>query len=513
LFVLLDDLSEEGFMTRKRSQGELEKQAKKLREAEKALRESEEKYRTLVEQADDAILILQEGRTIYRNPKWAKLLGYAIEETAQQSFLDTVVEEDRDRVRQYYKDRLAGLPAPEQYELRLRARSGEVLSMEVRPRVISIGGQPGTMVIMRDVTERRQAEEALRESEARFRSVFQSAKDCIFIKDLDLKYVLVNPCMERMFGIKASELIGRGDEAIFGEDIVRHIRAVDLRVLEGESIEEEHTKPVQGKITVFHVIKVPIRSDLNAIIGLCGIARDITKRKLSEEALRSYHEKLRSLASQLSLAEERERRRISTHVHDHIGQNMAFAKMKLVELKKQIPQPELKGTVHEICRLIDDAIQDTRCLVTELGSPVLYELGFVPAVKALVSNIQQRHGIPLVLKDDGRFKSLSDDVQILLYQAIRELLANMVKHSGASSGAVSIQTDDKQIRIEVEDNGIGFDTNMLGNLSPHSRSYGLFSVRERLEPLGGSVAVESEPGRGTCVVLTVPLEPGVRREE
>ena len=142
------------------------------------------------------------------------------------------------------------------------------------------------------IVEGKLAGEAQRESEERFRAIFETAKDSIFIKDRHLRYTLVNPTMEHLFGIPASQLLGKSDEELFGDEAGAHIREIDSCVLRGEVVEEEDTKPVSGVPTTFHIIKVPIRDNSGEIIGLCGIARDITKQKQTKEALKKAHEEL-----------------------------------------------------------------------------------------------------------------------------------------------------------------------------------------------------------------------------
>jgi len=145
-----------------------------------------------------------------------------------------------------------------------------------------------------DITGRKQAEEALRESEERFRSIFETAQDSIFIKDRTLRYTHVNPSMERLFDLPAEKLIGRTNEDLFGEETGVLVREVDSRVLSGKIVEEDSNRILQGITRVFHVIKVPVRDGSGRIIGLCGIARDITKRKQAEKALRDNEEMLNS---------------------------------------------------------------------------------------------------------------------------------------------------------------------------------------------------------------------------
>jgi len=184
----------------------------------------------------------------------------------------------------------------------------------------------------------------------------------------------------------------------------------------------------------------------------------ITKRKQADEALHTYHEKLQSLKSKLSLAEERQRHRIVIEVHDRISQNLAFVKMKLGTLRASTSSSSLAGAMDEMLKLVDETIQNTRALISELGSPILCELGFVPALEWLTQQTQKQHGIVLAFEDDGQPKLLSEDVRVLLFQAARELLVNIAKHAQARTAKVSITRSGDQVRVDVGDDGVGFDT-------------------------------------------------------
>jgi signal transduction histidine kinase len=205
------------------------------------------------------------------------------------------------------------------------------------------------------------------------------------------------------------------------------------------------------------------------------------------------------------LAEERERRRIATEVHDHVGQNLAFAKIKLGDLLRSVTSPDHKVTLDEIGKIVDEAIQDTRSLISELGSPVLYELGFVPAVQWLTQQASKRHRITIGFEDDGQAKPLSEEMRVLLFQAIRELLANIVRHSAAQTAKVTIERTEDEVRVNVRDDGIGFDPTDVDRTRYESGGFGLFSIRERLEPMGGKMNLTSELGQGTQVTLVGPL--------
>ena len=252
--------------------------------------------------------------------------------------------------------------------------------------------------------------------------------------------------------------------------------------------------------------------------------RDITEQKKADEALQNAHgeletrvqqrtadlaranEQLLSLASELSLAEERLRRRIATDVHDHIGQNLAISKIKLESLRETTSSPELTASLEEICQLIAQIIESSRSLTFELSPPVLYELGFEAAVEWLVRHTRQKHGLSTDFKSDGRPKPLSDDIRVLLFQAVRELLVNVVKHAQARNATVSTRKVGNQIQVTVEDDGVGFDTSKISSRDYKTSGFGLLSIRERLRSIGGRFEIESKPGRGTRVTLTAQID-------
>jgi len=236
------------------------------------------------------------------------------------------------------------------------------------------------------------------------------------------------------------------------------------------------------------------------------LKREITERKRAEKKLLGYQEKLRSVASELSLGEERERRRIAVDLHEDIGQVLALSKIKLGELRESISAPNLSVFIEEIYKLIEKAIQDIRSLTVELSPPVLYELGLEQAVDWLTEQFQEKYGIVCTFKSKRRFKPLDDDIQIVFFQAVRELLVNVRKHGKANKVEVSIHNDDSGVKINVEDDGIGFDTSLINTHMNRNSEFGLFSIQERLDHLGGYLKAESKLGHGTRITMVVPLK-------
>ena len=151
-------------------------------------------------------------------------------------------------------------------------------------------------------------------------------------------------------------------------------------------------------------------------------------------------------------------------------------------------------------------------MIFDISPPVLYDFGLVSAIDWLLDNVREQHGIRTNLENDGRPKPMEEDIRVTLFQVARELIMNAVKHSEAESLEVSIRRDDGNILISIEDDGIGFDTSEIEQLKLKNKGFGLFNIKERLKLLGGKVEIESEPGRGTRVTVTAPLDIG-RREQ
>jgi signal transduction histidine kinase len=234
--------------------------------------------------------------------------------------------------------------------------------------------------------------------------------------------------------------------------------------------------------------------------------RDITERMHWEKRLFAYQAQLRSLATELSRTEERERRRIASVLHDQIGQNLVALKRKLELLSKDITLSKKNtGILDEILGLTTQTIRDTSSMTLQLSPPILYELGFVPAVEWLLEQFQQQNLFTYTLKDDGQFKPLNDDIKSLLFQSVRELLININKHAQAKSVKVSIGRRGSFFKISVEDDGVGFTPSKDGLNKDGSGGFGLFNIRERLNFIGGGFTIKSAPGEGSLITMTVPL--------
>lgn len=230
-------------------------------------------------------------------------------------------------------------------------------------------------------------------------------------------------------------------------------------------------------------------------------------RKKAEKRFLDYQRQLRSLASELSLTEESDRHRIATGLHDKIVQPLIVSKMELDMLRKSVSSKERHEVLSKICHSLGETIQSTRSLTLDLSSPVLHELGFEAAVAEwLVEQIQKEYSVISEFKDDGQPKPLDNDIRAVLFRDVRELLLNVVRHAHTHNVKVSVRKVGNQICVSVEDDGIGFDPDKVLAMDGKMAGFGLFSIRERLKELGGHLQIDSQPGKGTKVMIMAPLK-------
>lgn len=256
--------------------------------------------------------------------------------------------------------------------------------------------------------------------------------------------------------------------------------------------------------------------DLNARTGLPHQRGELGSlaRALDEmaEALESrdrqvqeYERGLRSMASRLTRAEERERRRIAEGLHDRVGQLLGLSKIKLGILLQSGLSQEIAELGGEIRHLVAQALQETRSLTFEISPPLLYEIGLEAALEYLAERTHERHGLCVVCSDDGEPKPVDEDARVLLYRAAHELLANVVKHANAQSVRIRTESREGRVVLTVADDGMGFDPEAETAPRRSRDGYGLFSLRERIRHAGGSFTIDSSPGRGCRVVLSLPV--------
>lgn len=394
------------------------------------------------------------------------------------------------------------------------------------------GNVTGILVFAQDITERKLAEEALLESEERLRlamdagdmgawdinlrtgAVTWDAKQCeIFGRrvddpppDMDVFYTLVHP--DDVERVKLAAAAAADATGTFSQEfrVVRADGSVRWMAGQGAIVTDREGLPVR-MVGVNYDITERKEAQANTDRFTEELERQVTERT---QELVASQERLRVLATELNLAEQRERKRLAAELHDHLQQMLVLGKLKMGQGKRLAEaNPLCAKVIKETDDVLSDALSYTRTLVAELSPPVLRDHGLVAGLKWL-ADYMQRHEIAVTVtaseQDDAR---LPDEQAVLLFQSVRELLINSSKHAGTGQAVVILEQGDGELRIEVCDEGAGFDTAASDggiNLSAGiSSKFGLLSIRERMKALGGTFDIHSAPGKGTRVRLTLPL--------
>jgi PAS domain S-box-containing protein len=233
--------------------------------------------------------------------------------------------------------------------------------------------------------------------------------------------------------------------------------------------------------------------------------RDHLEKLVGERtsALEANQQRLRALAAQLVSAEQHERQRLASAIHDEVAQTLGMIKLRLQMLHGDARAGELADKLTELIEMTVDAIQQSRSIMSELSPQILQKEGLVPALKWWAEQVRQRHGLPVEIRATNLSGRLDSSLEIAVFQTARELLQNTIKHAQATSATISLSCSDGKLTFEVADNGIGFDAS-AGELA-EKQGFGLFSVRERMAYLGGEFEIHSAPGRGTSSIITLPI--------
>jgi len=362
---------------------------------------------------------------------------------------------------------------------------------------VSEPGSPEARNVLGDVLEMLAK---MRAHYGLLREILAQTSDAVFAKDQAGCYVLINPKGAGMFGKTAEEILGHDDTALFEPESARRIMTIDRKIMRtGKPRTFEETFEIRGvPITLLSTVTAWYEPQ-GKLRGLVGTAQDITARKQAQRGAEIHQDRLRSLASEIVFAEESLRQSLAADLHNGLGQDIALTKMKLSALRLS-SSADLHEPLIRIEHLVEQADRSLRSITFQLSPPSLHDLGLVPAFEWLAEDIGVRYGLVVRIEDEGTPPVADDRMRVILFRAVRELLINTATYAGAREAEVRLGWEDNLLRITVEDEGSGFDAAEVD-----LQGYGLFGIREHLRHVGGSMDIDSKPGRGTTVALTVPL--------
>ena len=453
------------------------------------------------------VVVDAQARIVRFNRTAEKVSGRSSDEVRGRDFIDTLIPaEERGRVRADFAQVLEQKLT--RYETSWERADGERrrISWAISTFVGENGGEfmVGTGW---DVTEERRMARELRESEEKYRGLVENAHTVIIRWDLDGRVRFMNEYGRELFGYSEDEIIGEHvgiivpDRDSRGEDLTGLAEAIvarpeDYWVNENENIAKDGTRYWMSWSNRV------LRDEFGQMTGIMAIGVDRTRQRRAEEQLEASREDLRDLTAELAMAEQRERREIATLLHDSVGQLLAFAKLKLGSI---VDRDEASAVeLADVLRYIDEAIGETRLLTSQLAPPVLEQLGFVAALQWLTDDFSQRHDLPISFAVEAEAEDLSEEATLTLFQSVRELITNVIKHAEAEQVLVRLSVKNDSVCIEVADDGNGFDPETLDGRKERGGGFGLFNVKERLTYLGGAITVDAAPGNGTSITLICP---------
>lgn len=480
---------------------------------------AEKRFEDVIESAPDAMFVVdQSGKILLINAMAEVLFGYPREEMVGMNIAANLIPPRYlEKQRKYFVDFLQN-PSDNQssfgVDLYGRRKDGSEFSMEVDLSRLDATNGFWVAINVRDISERKQVENALRESEETYRALFENAGDAIFMTNLEGKILEANHKAAQLFGFSQTEL--------------RSLSILDLTVPEEYSdVRWNMEKLIMGTRLfpyIRHYLKrsgeiLPTENNTVLVTDADGnprffqnISRDITERLKAEQAqnqlmaeIRRSNEQMRDLALRLQEVQELERQELATILHDRVGQNLTGLNLNLKILQNQLQvdfNGEIQKRLAQSSKMVEETTHMIRDVMADLNPPVLDEYGLMAAIKWYSGDFSSRTGISTHV-NGGKFDpGLAPGVERILFRLVQESLNNIAKHAQASRVEISLRSAKEIVSVTIKDNGIGFDPLEIkkSTSEPH---WGLLSMQQRAASIGATLAIDSTPGLGTQVSVKI----------
>ena len=490
-------------------------------QAERRLRESEERYRKLVETAMDSIITFDHaGLILSCNAATEHMFGYRIEEMVGRNIsilLPTWFTEGGDESPVDAANRIMRLIGLWR-EVNGRRRQGDDFPVEIAVSESFANSEIRYTGILRDISERKRTE-----AELRWRAgLLAQTHDAVVVWRMGGGVIYWNHGAEELYGWKVAEAAGRPIHRLLSSALPLSEEEFHRQLMENGRWQGEIRQTTKdGQAVIVESRMVTLTEEFGCILVL-ETNRDVTERRAIHEKVCRLAEELedrvkdrtkellqsqtllRQLASELTIAEQRERRRLATDLHDYLAQLLVCARLKVAQSRGRMEDSEAESWLGESDDILQQALTYTRSLVAQLTPMALHEFGLAAALKWLADQMRQQYRLSVQVDvQQGMSVTLPEDQSVLIFQSIRELLINVAKHARIDQAAVRMEQRDGRLVIAVIDEGLGSDTTT--SPPPTSSKFGLFSIGERMRALGGTFEFRSIHGKGTTATLTLPL--------
>ena len=462
--------------------------------AKQAIAENEEKYRTLVEQASDAIFLFNyNGNFLDLNTSAIKLSGYTKDELLERTIFDLAAEDDIEMKPFLYKALQTGNTVVN--ERKYKRKDGIIVDVEISTKLLTDGRFQS---IARDITDRKKAAEQIVKEKELSDSIINSLPGIFYLYDYNGKFLRWNKNFETISGYSSIEIESMHPLDFFcaeEKDLLRHkiAKVFDEGIADVEAC--FFTK-AEEKINYFfngYSLQYEGKS------CLIGVGIDITQLKEAEKEIKQTSEQLRKLTTHLQNIRDDERKRIGREIHDELGQQLTAIKMDVAWIDKKIPEESsiIKTKLKNIIALLDTSNMSVRKILNELRADVLDTHGLKNALEWQGHQFTANTGIPLLFKNLESILNVEERIANCIFRVFQEALTNITKYAEAKKVVSSLSFENNNIILEVGDDGKGFDIALLKS----NHTFGILGIKERVTSLNGKFDLISSPGKGTKITI------------
>ena len=487
------------------------------REAEHALKESEERYRVLYLNTPAMLHSIDPAGTIVSvSDYWSEVLGYGAKEVLGRKVTDFMTPKSKALAEEVMIPQFLRTGFCKDVAYEFVKKEGEII--EVLLSSIAEHDASGKILrslsILVDVTELKRVEQKLkrateelshhsrdlerqvRERTREISNILKYTPAIVYLKDTEGRYLLVNSRFEKLFDIPLDQVRGKKDREIFDQETARQFELNDRQVMENKTpLQVEEKVFLSDGLHVYISVKFPLFDDDQNIVGLGGISTDITDLKTAQN-------KLRQMSHRILTSQETERATIARELHDELGQVLTALKLEAKWLEKRLGTREIEAAerARAMSELIDKTIDEVRNMAVRLRPGVLDHLGLIPALEWLVDDFEQRLEIPCTFRHHN-VPDLDDAMAMSVYRITQEALTNVARHANASRAVVSLVADNSEMRLSIQDDGQGFDTESLDD----SAGLGMGGIKERADLIDATVTIESGLNEGSLIQVRFSL--------
>jgi PAS domain S-box-containing protein len=472
---------------------------------EEALRLSEERYRQILDASRNNIVVMDDNAyLLYANRSWREDTGYTIDDFKNDSFANITHPDDIERVSKWFLRVLDG-ESLRNVEYRRIIKNGETRWVESNASLCNWPGATKAVVnVSMDITDRKQAEEALRIAEQRYRSILDSSTENIFVFDIRGRALYANRSWQEDTGYTLEEAQSDPSFNIIHPYDLEKVANWIRDMATGESLQNIDYRRINksGAIRWVESNAAPINWP-GTDRAFVNILRDITERKQVEEELANSRRQLRDLSMHLQSLREQERTHIAREIHDDLGQALTVLKMDTSWLVKRLPKNRkvLLEKAEAMFQLIDATIQSVKRISAELRPGLLDDLGLAAAIEWQAEEFQERTEIECTVRVTPKEISADKEHSTAIFRIFQEAITNIARHAQATEVTVRLEERDDQLVLTVRDNGKG----IAESDQSKADAFGLMGMRERAHGLGGTAEIIGVRGEGTSVIVTIPI--------